>query len=86
MLSLNDCIHFSELTPAEVDALAEHEHIDDILACELGRKLVSSPSGCRQLLKYLAEDIENAENHQDAARSYHLHKVINEFAEQHHFI
>lgn len=86
MLTLTDCVHFSELTAAEIDAIAEHEHIDDVIACELGQFLVHSPHGCRLILKYMVDDIEQAELHHDFARSQHLHRVINQFAAQHHFI
>jgi hypothetical protein len=86
MLAFTDCVHFSNLTPDEVDAIAEHEHIDDMLACELGQTLASDARGCQKILKFMVEDMQHAEEHHDFARSYQLHQTINHFAAEHHFI
>jgi len=45
MLTLEDCIAFSELSEDEIDAIAEHEHITEMAALELGNYLVHTPSG-----------------------------------------
>ena len=36
MLTLQDCIELSELSEEEILAIAEHEHIPEMLAIELG--------------------------------------------------
>ena len=36
MLTYNDCLGFSELTPEQVSALARHEHLPEIVALEMG--------------------------------------------------
>ena len=35
MLSLKDCIDLSNLSDAEVAAIAEHEHVPEIVAAEI---------------------------------------------------
>jgi hypothetical protein len=40
MLSFEDCIALSDLTVEKVDAIAEHEHLPEIIAAELGCYLV----------------------------------------------
>jgi hypothetical protein len=36
MITIDDCIGLSGLTEDEVDAIAEHEHLPEIVAAELG--------------------------------------------------
>jgi hypothetical protein len=45
MLTIEDCIALSDLTEEEIDAIAEHEHIPEMLAIELGSYLVHLPDG-----------------------------------------
>jgi hypothetical protein len=45
MLTIQDCIALSELTPEEIAAIAEDAHLPDIIAAELGCYLVHSASG-----------------------------------------
>lgn len=42
MLSYEDCVAFSKLTPAGIDAIAEHEHI-----------LMAGPDGTRRLAQFV---------------------------------
>ena len=39
MLTIQDCIALCDLTEDEVEAIAEHEHIPEMLAAELGAYL-----------------------------------------------
>lgn len=45
MLSLEDCIALSGLTEDEIFAIAQHQHIPEIAAVELGNYLPSSADG-----------------------------------------
>src|SRR5262245_29909423 len=45
MLTIDDCIGLSELSEEEVLAIAEHEHIPQIAAIELGNSLIQTPDG-----------------------------------------
>ena len=42
MLSLQDCLALCELTEDEVRAIAQHEHIPEIAAAEMGNYLARS--------------------------------------------
>jgi hypothetical protein len=55
MLSLEDCIALSGLTEDEVLAIAQHEHIPEIAAAELGNYLSRSADG-RRALEWLLDD------------------------------
>ena len=60
MISLEDCIGMCGLTREEVDAIAEHEHIDEIDAAALAESLMSRPSGARRVLEMIRDDIRDA--------------------------
>ena len=40
MLSYEDCVELSDLTEEEIVAIAEHEHLPEMAALELGSYLV----------------------------------------------
>lgn len=60
MLTYEDCLAFSELTPAAVAAIAQHEHVPAMLALELGAHLCSTPTGRETVRRMILEDIDEA--------------------------
>ena len=70
MLTYEDCLAFCDLTHQEIKAIAEHEHIPEILAVELGNYLVHSPDGVPRLKRMILDDIDTAERqgHHDHAQ------------------
>lgn len=83
MLSLQDCIALSELTEDEIDAIAEHEHIPEIAAAEMGNYLVQSPQGEMRLRGIIVDDIQAAEASGDRPRVLALKLVCRNYLEQH---
>ena len=53
MLSYEDCVGLSELTPEEVAALARHLRVPEIVAVERGARLCLTPEG-RELIRRLS--------------------------------
>ena len=86
MITLDDCLHFSPLDPEDIDAIATHEHLDEVVACELAAELSTTPRGRRIIIQYFVDDIMDAERHHDFARSYHLHLALNGFADKHRYL
>lgn len=86
MLTLTDCVHFSELTQVELDAFAESRQLPTAIACGEARQLSTSPRGCRIILKHLLERIEQAESRQDWERSRQLHRALEHFAATHPYL
>ena len=86
MLTLTDCVHFSELTQDELDAFAENRHIPATIACGEAQRLSSTPRGCRIILRHLLERIETAEVRQDWDRSRQLHRALDHFAATHPYL
>ncbi|MGF1607879.1 MAG: hypothetical protein ACFCUQ_00675 [Kiloniellales bacterium] len=83
MLTLQDCIALSDLTEEEILAIAEHEHIPEIVAAELGCYLVHSPDGVPRLKRMILEDIENAKARGDLEHALKLRLVLAHFIRSH---
>lgn len=81
MLTLEDCIAFSQLTPEEIEAISEHEHIPTIVATELGNYLMKIPDGPEMICTMIRDDIILAQEHKDYRRSAHLKATLRHFLE-----
>lgn len=83
MLTLHDCIELSELTEAEIMAIAEHEHIPEMLAVELGNYLTHLPTGEKRIKRMIVDDIEAARTAGDAQRVLQLKLCLRHYLEHH---
>jgi hypothetical protein len=83
MLSLEDCIALCELSEDEVLAIAEHEHIPEIAAAELGNYLLHTPDGERYIKAMIQDDIAAAAAHADHDREVALKLVLRRFILEH---
>jgi S-ribosylhomocysteine lyase LuxS involved in autoinducer biosynthesis len=70
MLTIQDCIELSELTEEEILAIAQHQHIPEMAAVELGSYLVHTPEGEKRIKTMIVDDIE------EAKREGHLQRVV----------
>jgi hypothetical protein len=84
MLTRDDCIALCDLTPAEVAAIAEHEHVPEIIAAELGNYLVHTLAGEARIEKMIVDDIAHAREHRNYAHMAILIGVLRHFIEEHH--
>ena len=82
-ISLKDCIALSDLTEEEIDAIAEHEHIPEIVAAELGYYLTHSPDGVPVLRRMIVDDIAEARAKGDIKKLCRLMHVLRHFIETH---
>lgn len=83
MLTLQECVDFCELTEEEVQEIAEHEHVPEIVAAELGHSLLKSPRGIYIIRRYLLENLERAASNGNLRKARHLDKVITRFNAAH---
>ncbi|MGH8679141.1 MAG: hypothetical protein ACREUQ_12430 [Burkholderiales bacterium] len=83
MLSLEDCIALSELCEEEILAIAEHEHIPEMAAAEMGNYLIQTASGATRLRAIIVEDIEQARERGDLHRTLALKLVCKNYLQQH---
>jgi hypothetical protein len=66
---LEDCIALSDLLPDEVDPIAVHEHLPEIVAAELGCYLVHCANGRQAIKAIIRDDIEAARARSDFRRA-----------------
>jgi hypothetical protein len=83
MLTYEDCVGLAELTEDEIEAIAQHEHIPEIVAAELGNYLVHDPEGVPKIKHIILDDIEEARRHDDLQRMVHLKLVLKHFIDTH---
>lgn len=83
MLTLEDCIGLCDLSEEEIAAIAEHEHIPEIIAAELGNYLIHEPGGGLAIKRIILDDIESARAHNDLARVLRLRLVLRHFVQTH---
>ena len=83
MLTVKDCLDFSELTDEELRVLAEHEHIPEVVAAELGQCLLKSDVGTWLIKRYIREELESAERGRAGERIARLKAVLERFSEAH---
>ncbi|MGQ9369033.1 hypothetical protein [Azospirillum sp. ST 5-10] len=60
LITIEDCIGLSGLTEEEIAAIAEHEHLPEIVATELGSYLEQTPQGQRTIRRMIEDDIAAA--------------------------
>jgi hypothetical protein len=83
MISLEDCIGLCDLTPEEVAAIAEHEHVPEIVAASLGSYLLHSDHGPEKIRDMIIDDIRIAVRHHDVAHARQLVGVLRHFFVEH---
>lgn len=83
MLTIEDCIGLCELTEEEIDAIAEHEHIPEILAAELSQYLLKTPDGVPRIHAMIADDIDAAQARRDFKHAAQLKLALRHFIDAH---
>jgi S-ribosylhomocysteine lyase LuxS involved in autoinducer biosynthesis len=83
MLTLQDCIELSDLTEDEILAIAEHEHIPEMVAAELGNYLVHTLSGEKKIRRMIRDDIAHAREHGNLKHAAVLKSVLKHYVELH---
>lgn len=89
MLTLRECIAFSDLSEEEVLAIAECEHIPLGTALEEGESLVHTKSGRKRIAVMIKGQAEICERMGNTVHARHLNRVHDAFmqrfnAEKHH--
>lgn len=79
MLTFDDCIGFCELSPEEIAAIAEHEHVSQIVALELGTCLMKTGQGRAEIRRFIEEDLNAARRLGHRRRAQELTGVLERF-------
>lgn len=83
MLTLQDCIGICELTEDEIKAIAQHEHVPEIIAAELGEYLIHCKDGVPHIRRIILDDIEDAKSRGDEKEVERLKMVLKHFIVTH---
>ncbi|MEP4379096.1 MAG: hypothetical protein ABJ215_03710 [Alphaproteobacteria bacterium] len=83
MLTREDCLALCELTEEEVAAIAEHEHVPELIAMEMGQYLCHAPNGEARIERMIVDDIETARKSGNVAHMAKLVAVLRHFVEHH---
>jgi hypothetical protein len=83
MLTYLDCVELSDLTEEEIEAIAEHEHLPEMAALELGSYLVHSPEGIPMIKRIILEDIEEERRRGHTDKALKLKLVLKHFVDTH---
>jgi hypothetical protein len=83
MISLEDCLALCGLSEAEVLALAEHEHVPEMVAASLGSHLLCQPDGGRQIGAMIADDVAMALARGDTPHADELRATLQGFVTSH---
>lgn len=83
MLTYNDCLELSGLTPEQVAALAHHEHLPEIVALEMGWSLCGTPEGQRRIRRMILDEVAVACRRGDPRAGARLGLALHRFLEAH---
>lgn len=83
MLSYQDCVELSDLTEEEIEAIAQHEHLPEMAALELGSYLVHTDEGVPMIKRIILEDIDEERRRGDAEKVLQLKLVLKHFVDTH---
>lgn len=83
MLTLQDCIALSGLSEEEIDAIAEHEHVPEVIAAEMANYLVHVPNGLPVVRRVILDDLLAARSAGDTARASRLKGALRSFLAHH---
>jgi hypothetical protein len=65
LITLNDLVGFTELTDADVRAIARHEHVTVLEAIRMGCRMMQSSGGQTAIIDFLKDDLQTASTHGD---------------------
>jgi hypothetical protein len=83
MLTWMDCLSLADLTADEVRAIAEHEHISEMAAVELGAFLCQDAAGVKHVKAMILDDIAGAMKRGDHVRAATLKLALRHFCQTH---
>ena len=83
MITLEDCIGLCGLTEEEVLAIAEHEHLPEIIATALAQYLLSQEHGSESVRDIIVDDIRQAQRSNDKQHVLTLLHILHHFLKTH---
>ncbi|WP_010325518.1 hypothetical protein [Marinobacterium stanieri] len=82
MLTYEECLEMSELSADEIAAIAEHEHMDPMIAVALGHYLITH-DGEQRIQRFIIDDLERAKRCGDHEKQALLNSALQHFIATH---
>ena len=83
MLTYEDRVELSDLTEDEIEVIAQHEHLPEMAALEMGSYLVHTTEGIPMIKRIILDDIEEARRHGHPDKALKLKLVLKHFVDTH---
>lgn len=83
MITLDECIEMSGLTPEEIEAICEHEHIPEVAAAALADYLMHQANGVSAVRTMIDDDIRASLARGDKAHAASLLVTLRKFLAAH---
>jgi len=83
MITLDDCMALCGLDPDEVAAVAEHEHVPEMIATEIAYDLLHHPGGVTAIRELIVDDVRAALARGDRRHAAELLLTLRRFL--HHY-
>jgi len=83
MISLEDCVGLCDLTEEEIWAIAEHEHMPEIVAAAYAQYLAGPEHGPETIGRMIIDDIRHAQARGDREHVRMLLHVLHHFVRSH---
>ncbi len=79
MLTLQDCLGFSRLTPEQIEAIAVHQHLEMIVAAEWAESMLDRPGGRSVVERVLAAEVDRCRSRGDLRRWRRYQSGLDDF-------
>jgi len=83
MITMDDIVGLTCLTRAEIDAIADHEHIPELAAAAMGEYMMHLHKGPQAVQAMICDDIRDALHRDDPAQARSLFETLRHFIEAH---
>jgi hypothetical protein len=83
MLSIRDCLDYSDLTDEDVAIIAEHHDIPDVAAAQIACGLVQTREGTLMLTRFMLDLVDEAEGKGDRAKAKRFREACSRFIASH---
>ncbi|UEM20023.1 hypothetical protein JL100_023555 [Skermanella mucosa] len=83
MLTLNDCIAFTDLLPEEVEEISRHERLGFVIALAKGHTLLDRPWGPPAIRQMMRDNLARAMRRGDAGRCGPMVETYRRFQVRH---
>ncbi|TVP71290.1 MAG: hypothetical protein EA339_10445 [Rhodobacteraceae bacterium] len=83
MINETDILDMTCLSRAQIEAIAAHEHVDNVTAAEMGEYLMHLHHGPQKVQQMICEDIADALHLDDLLRARALYAALKAFLADH---